>query len=64
MQKLNRFYRRKSQRKCKLSRQNAYEKLVRYYGLYDLYAGSVDEHVKAWKELCRKAVCGKTACTV
>ena len=36
MQKLNRFYRRKSQRKCKLSRQNAYEKLVKYYGLYDL----------------------------
>jgi hypothetical protein len=27
-------------------------------------AGSVDEPVKAWKELCRKAVCGKTACTV
>jgi RNA-directed DNA polymerase len=36
MQKLNRFYRRKSQRKSKLSRQNAYEKLVKYYGLYNL----------------------------
>ncbi|MCF7913352.1 MAG: group II intron reverse transcriptase/maturase, partial [Candidatus Cloacimonetes bacterium] len=36
MQKLNRVYRRKSQRKCKLSHQNAYENLVKYYGLYDL----------------------------
>jgi len=27
-------------------------------------AGSADETVNAWKELCRKAVCGKTACTV
>jgi len=36
MYKLYKFYRRKSQRKCKLYRQNAYEKLVNYYGLYNL----------------------------
>jgi len=36
MDKLYRFYRRKSQRRCKLYRQNAYEKLVTKYGLYNL----------------------------
>jgi RNA-directed DNA polymerase len=36
MQKLHRYYRKKSQRKCKLYRQNAYERLVKYHGLYDL----------------------------
>jgi group II intron reverse transcriptase/maturase len=36
MQKLNRFYRKKSQRCCKLHRQKAYERLIKQYGLYDL----------------------------
>lgn len=40
MQKLHRFYRKKSQRKCKLYRRNAYDWLVRYYGLYDLSSRS------------------------
>jgi group II intron reverse transcriptase/maturase len=36
MKKLYRFYKRKSQRKCKLSRQNAYEILIRKYDMYNI----------------------------
>jgi RNA-directed DNA polymerase len=34
--KLRRFHYRKSQRKCKRYRQNSYERMVKYYGLYNL----------------------------
>ena len=33
---LKRYYKRKSQRSCKLYRQNAHDKLIKYYGLYNL----------------------------
>lgn len=36
MNKLYRFYRRKSQRKCKLYRQNAYDVLIRKHKMYDI----------------------------
>ena len=33
---LKRYYKRKSQRSCKLYRQNAHDKLIKHYGLYNL----------------------------
>ena len=64
-ERLNQYYRRKSQRKCRLYGQNAFEVLVSKYGLIDptKYALSVSSLVNANEEFCRKAVCGKTART-
>jgi len=65
-EQLNRYYKRKSQRKCRLYGQNAFEGLVSKYGLLDpsKYAVPVRSLVNAHDELYRKAVCGKTARTV
>lgn len=37
---LKRYFKRKSQRSCKLYRQNAHGKLIKYYGLYNLASRS------------------------
>ncbi len=61
--RLYRYYRRKSQRKCQLYGQNAFETLVSLYGLIDptKYARKTDMLVNALDEFYREAVCGKTA---
>jgi len=62
---LKRYYKRKSQRKSKLYNREAFKELVNRYGLIDLTKYVPDwQPVKAWDENCRKAVCGKIACTV
>jgi RNA-directed DNA polymerase len=63
--KLKRYYKRKSQRKCKLYNQGAMRVLINKYGLIDPFKYSLRCHpVNALDEYYRKAVCGKTACTV
>lgn len=63
---IHRYYNRKSQRKCRLYGQKAFEVLVSKYGLIDptKYAKKKVSLVKANAEVCRKAVCGKIARTV
>jgi RNA-directed DNA polymerase len=64
-EKLNRYYNRKSQRKSRLYGHQAFEILVQKHGLIDPTKYFVQSSlVKACKEDCRKAVCGKTARTV
>jgi group II intron reverse transcriptase/maturase len=62
---LNRYYARKSQRKCRLYGHNAFEVLSAKFGLIDptKYALSASSLVNANEEIYRKAVCGKTART-
>ena len=63
--KLHRYFNRKSQRKCRLYRQKAFDLLVNQYGLIDPTKYTLQRlPVKANEEVFRKAVCGKTACTV
>jgi group II intron reverse transcriptase/maturase len=64
--KLYQYYNRKSQRKCRLYGQNAFEALTIKYGLIDptKYAKLSSSLVNANDEFYRKAVCGKTARTV
>jgi RNA-directed DNA polymerase len=63
--KLTRYFNRKSQRKSRLYRQKAFEKLVSQYGLIDPTKYSYERlPVKAYEEVYGKAVCGKTARTV
>ncbi len=61
--RLYRYYRRKSQRRCKLYGTNAFETLVNQYGLIDptRYARRADSLVNTRDEFYRKAVCGKIA---
>ena len=60
-----RYYNRKSQRKCRLYGQKAFEVLVNKFGLIDptKYCIKVGSLVKADDEIYRKAVCGKTVDT-
>ena len=63
--KLYRYFNRKSQRKCRLYRQKAFDYLVNQYGLIDPTKYTLQRQpVKANEEVFRKAVCGKTARTV
>lgn len=64
--RLHRYYRRKSQRRCRLYGQNAFEVLIANYGLIDPsnYASPLHSLVNTHDEFYRKAVCGKTARTV
>ena len=63
--KLYRYFNRKSQRKSRLYRLQAFEVLVQQYGLIDPTKYSIQRlPVKAHEEVFRKAVCGKTARTV
>lgn len=63
--KLTRYFNRKSQRKSRLYRQKAFEKLVSQYGLIDPTKYVLERlPVKAYEEVYGKAVCGKTARTV
>jgi hypothetical protein len=63
--KLNRYFNRKSQRKCRLYRQKAFDLLVNQYGLIDPTKYTFERlPVNANEEVFRKAVCGKTARTV
>jgi RNA-directed DNA polymerase len=63
--KLTRYFNRKSQRKSRLYRQKAFEKLVSQYGLIDPTKYAYERlPVKAYEEVFGKAVCGKTARTV
>ena len=65
MHKLQRYYKRKSQRASRLYRRNVFEVLVSRCGLIDpTKMTRSPAPVKAFDEACRKAVCGKTACTV
>ena len=65
MHKLQRYYKRKSQRASRLYRRNVFEVLVSQCGLIDpTKMTRSPAPVKALDEACRKAVCGKTACTV
>ena len=65
MSKLYRYYNRKSQRKSRLYRHDAFEVLVNRFGLIDPTKNSYCcSPVKANEEIFRKAVCGKTARTV
>jgi len=63
--RLHRYYNRKSQRRTRLYGQQAYQKLVKEYGLITPYRTSGLRPVNAqrWMFL-EKAVCGKTARTV
>ncbi len=63
---ISRYYKRKSQRKCRLYGHNAFEVLVSRFGLIDptKYAKPIGSPVNAYDETYRKAVCGKTARTV
>jgi group II intron reverse transcriptase/maturase len=63
---LNKYFKRKSQRKCRLYGQKAFEILTSKFGLIDptQYHFRFAHTVNASDELCRKAVCGKTARTV
>lgn len=63
---INRYYARKSQRKCRLYGHNAFEELVGRFGLIDptKYAKPIGTPVNAYEVIYRKAVCGKTARTV
>jgi group II intron reverse transcriptase/maturase len=62
--KLNRYFNRKSQRKCRLYRQKAFDLLVNQYGLIDPTKYTFERlPVNANEEVFRKAVCGKTART-
>lgn len=65
-EKLNRYFKRKSQRKSRLYGQKAFEVLTTKFGLIDpiKYARPSVSTVKAFDEIYRKAVCGKTARTV
>jgi group II intron reverse transcriptase/maturase len=65
-QSLNKYFKRKSQRKCRLYGQKAFEILTSKFGLIDptKYHFRFAPIVNASDELCRKAVCGKTARTV
>jgi len=65
-ERLNKYYKRKSQRRCRLYGQNAFEVLIAKYGLIDptKYASPDYSIVNAHDEFYRKAVCGKTARTV
>lgn len=62
---IKRYYYRKSQRRCRLYGQNAFEELVLQFKLIDpsKYASS-RATVNAFDKRYRKAVCGKTARTV
>ena len=62
---LYRYYNRKSQRKCRLYGQKAFEVLTSKFGLIDptQYAVQKVRIVNAREEVYRKAVCGKTART-
>ena len=63
--KLYRYFNRKSQRKCRLYRQKAFDLLVNQYGLIDPTKYTLHRlPVNANEEVFRKAVCGKTARTV
>ena len=63
--RIERYYHRKSQRKCSLHGQQAYEMLVKEYGLYKPYTTSGIRPVNAMlRTSLEKAVCGKTARTV
>ena len=63
--RLYRYFNRKSQRKSRLFRQEAFAVLVQQYGLIDPTKYSTQRlPVKAHEEVFRKAVCGKTARTV
>jgi RNA-directed DNA polymerase len=62
---LTRYFNRKSQRKSRLYRQKAFERLVSQYGLIDPTKYVLERlPVKAYEEVYGKAVCGKTARTV
>jgi RNA-directed DNA polymerase len=64
-QRLYRYYNRKSQRKSRLFRQDAFGLLVNQYGLIDPTKYSYSRPpVKTYEEVYGKAVCGKTARTV
>jgi hypothetical protein len=59
-QVIYRYYYRKSQRKCKLYGQNAFEELVNKYNLIDPTKFAINRvTVKTFDERYRKAVCGK-----
>jgi group II intron reverse transcriptase/maturase len=63
--KLYRYFNRKSQRKCRLYRQKAFDLLISQYGLIDPTTYTFHRlPVIANEEVFRKAVCGKTARTV
>jgi RNA-directed DNA polymerase len=63
--RLHVYYKRKSQRKSRLFRQDAFVQLVKQYGLIDPTKYSLARlPVKANEEVYVKAVCGKTARTV
>jgi len=62
MSRLYRYYNRKSQRKSRLYRHDAFEVLVNQFGLIDPSNYSAcGQPVNASEEIFRKAVCGKTA---
>ena len=63
--RIERYYHRKSQRRSRLHRQEAYKLLTKEYGLVVPYVTSGLRPVNAQKMKCHmKAVCGKTARTV
>ena len=63
--KLYRYFNRKTQRKCRLYRQKAFDLLASQYGLIDPTKYTLQRlPVNANEEVFRKAVCGKTARTV
>lgn len=62
--RLRRYYNRKSQKGSNLRGQQAFDILVKNYGLIRPYISTGLRPAYACDEINRKAVCGKTACTV
>jgi len=60
-ERLWRYYNRKSQRRSRLYGQQAFDKLVKVYGLINPYVSTGLRPAYAKDEHYRKAVCGKTA---